>query len=940
MNKLLACMLVVALGFSSHPVYATDMADESNEHMEDTNAKIAYQLPEDDNTTINLANDNISSNVPKLDDLASDESQLVIPQGEEHNLIPYSLNTVTINQSQTTVDIQTVIQEAIYSANIGETVTVVGENINNTTGISIYIPVGLTVRWQAVLHTPDNTLSPTLTQLGPGHLIIDDGTSLSSDDNTTLRFNGQLTMRDGTIVSDVGSAVVGDMTADSFDMWGGTITSSSSPAISLIESGCHVQIHGGTVHSTYNSAIRIGHQHASLKISGGLITGDRNAHTVLITHGAPTNDVIVSGTGRVEARGNGNAIETASGVTVTDSAVVTANAGRGLVVGGDVTVSDSAVVSSVSGIAIRAGQPSSTVTVSGGTVSSDTHTAIMVSGEHAAVAVSGGLVLSEGPANTIENNHGTSSSDNVTISGTGRVEAKGSGDAINTWGDVTVSDSAVVTTASGHGIKTSGPDAIVTIDGGQTSSNTGNAILTTGRQANVTVSGGTHNTNHSETIRSLGQDAVITVSGGTIHSRANNAIDVTGQNAVVNISGGLLFTEETNTVVLGNTSNTTNVTISGTGRIEARGSGNAILTYGEVTVTDSAFVSATRVHAIEKRGTTATVTINGGVVFSPGRTIFGVDPVIGMNGTPTISDPAVVVAWNKAAGNTTYTAATTTDLVAVPSGATVGWDSSGGTLAVYYNGETTVPTAAGTYVVEVRISGGTGYEAAAILLGNYTIAKAAAPSITYPVATTITYGEALASAALTGGSTVHGDFTWDDGEIYPTIANSGYTVNFTPNPQTLANYEPITTLSETVAITVNKATTNGVPQTFEVVNTQAHTYSYDLTALLPDVSPRTLGTVTYNVTSVDNTDGVLATALTGTVVSPLTIDVASVADIGKTAEITITISSDNYNDFTAVLTVETVPKQTVTITADMQIWQEAFIVVCPMRTVIPLLPVT
>jgi len=111
MNKLLACMLVVALGFSSYPVYATDMVGASYEQLEATNAKIVYQLPADDvvvdnvepnddveppaevepeedveptaevepedeveppaddSDTINLANDNISSNVPKLDDL-------------------------------------------------------------------------------------------------------------------------------------------------------------------------------------------------------------------------------------------------------------------------------------------------------------------------------------------------------------------------------------------------------------------------------------------------------------------------------------------------------------------------------------------------------------------------------------------------------------------------------------------------------------------------------------------------------------------------------------------------------------------------------------------------------------------------------------------------------------------------------------------------------
>ena len=143
MNKLLACMLVVALGLSSYPVYAMGTTDESNEQVEDTNAKISYQLPEDnivvdnvepnddvkpqaevepeddveppadDSTTINLTDDNISSNVPKFDDLASDDSQLVIPQGEdEHDdntfsgITPYSttIGGITVTGGVLNVD--------------------------------------------------------------------------------------------------------------------------------------------------------------------------------------------------------------------------------------------------------------------------------------------------------------------------------------------------------------------------------------------------------------------------------------------------------------------------------------------------------------------------------------------------------------------------------------------------------------------------------------------------------------------------------------------------------------------------------------------------------------------------------------------------------------------------------------------------------------------
>ena len=196
------------------------------------------------------------------------------------------------------------------------------------------------------------------------------------------------------------------------------------------------------------------------------MTGAAPQHTILSAHPYNTNDVIVSNAARVAAWGSGNAIETAGGVTVKDAAVITANSGRGMVVGGDVTVSDSAVVSSVSGIAIRAGQPTSTVTINGGTVSSNTHSAIITSGEHGTVVVSGGLVYSEGAANTIENNHGAGSSDNVTISGTGRVEARGSGDAINTFGNVSVSNSAFVSATTTTALSARSTTSTVSVDGG------------------------------------------------------------------------------------------------------------------------------------------------------------------------------------------------------------------------------------------------------------------------------------------------------------------------------------------------------------------------------------------------------------------------------------------------------------------------------------------
>jgi hypothetical protein len=100
-----------------------------------------------------------------------------------------------------------------------------------------------------------------------------------------------------------------------------------------------------------------------------------------------------------------------------------------------------------------------------------------------------------------------------------------------------------------------------------------------------------------------------------------------------------------------------------------------------------------------------------------------------------------------------------------------------------------------------------------------TVSKAVAPSITWPTATPITYGAALQTSTLSGGSTAYGTFAWTDGAIIPTVVNSGYSVTFTPSESTLANYEAITPLTQNVAITVGKAaqpvlTINGLDDSY------------------------------------------------------------------------------------------------------------------------------
>ena len=95
------------------------------------------------------------------------------------------------------------------------------------------------------------------------------------------------------------------------------------------------------------------------------------------------------------------------------------------------------------------------------------------------------------------------------------------------------------------------------------------------------------------------------------------------------------------------------------------------------------------------------------------------------------------------------------------------------------------------------------YEGSLTSAPTAAVSKAPAPTITFPTSTAIAYGAALSTSALSGGSTEYGTFAWTNGSVIPTVVNSGYEVTFTPSADTVANYEAISTLTGTVAITVN-----------------------------------------------------------------------------------------------------------------------------------------
>ena len=118
-----------------------------------------------------------------------------------------------------------------------------------------------------------------------------------------------------------------------------------------------------------------------------------------------------------------------------------------------------------------------------------------------------------------------------------------------------------------------------------------------------------------------------------------------------------------------------------------------------------------------------------------------------------------------------------------------------------------LPINAGTYTIKARVEAKGNYAAAdSTNTLTLTINKAAAPTITWPAANDLTYGQKLSESTLSGGSTEYGSFAWAKPDTVPTAGTSGYSVTFTPSDSTVQNYEPITTTTQDVDVTVAQAT--------------------------------------------------------------------------------------------------------------------------------------
>jgi len=133
--------------------------------------------------------------------------------------------------------------------------------------------------------------------------------------------------------------------------------------------------------------------------------------------------------------------------------------------------------------------------------------------------------------------------------------------------------------------------------------------------------------------------------------------------------------------------------------------------------------------------------------------------------------------------------------------------------------------------------------------------------------------------------------------------NVTVTINYIDTNYSLSE-NTITTTVDIAKIAYNKEITGSTSVRGEVAKTGVE---YDLTGLLNLPEGYTFGTPTY----IDNTDGVL-TGTPSVANNVLTYDVTS-ATVGKTGKVQIPVSSTNYTDVNAILTITTVEKEPLTI---------------------------
>jgi hypothetical protein len=281
----------------------------------------------------------------------------------------------------------------------------------------------------------------------------------------------------------------------------------------------------------------------------------------------------------------------------------------------------------------------------------------------------------------------------------------------------------------------------VNISDGKVSAINGNAVNNNG-SGTISISGGTVSGTTGYLVYNYNSAGKITISGTAVVTSADtasNAGTVCISNGQLEITGG---------------------TVSNTA------TGNAIRTTSGAVTFSGGEVLAKSGYAINNAGT-GTITLTGGLVFAYGK----MNNVI--NGTPTTSANAAIVAWDSTAGNAKYTAFTGNDIALLPSTSTAKWLNKDGKAGIEY--------ASGT---------NTGF----IPLG-VEVAKTT-PTYALPSGLTSTVGQTLADVVLPAG------WEWESDPEITLVGSEGtrtHKAKFTHSDT--VNYNAVGNIDLTVTIT-------------------------------------------------------------------------------------------------------------------------------------------
>jgi len=324
-----------------------------------------------------------------------------------------------IKQEFSVSKIETELQTVIDNATNNDIVTVTGSKTNADATLTLNIAAGKTVVWQATYQSGSPFWADHLISFsGAGTFVVENGSLLTANANG-MHASGEgsaVIVRDNGKVQTSGEGMNAIITYGYVEIKDNAhLSSTTGETIASHSDNATVLVTGGTVSATSENAIITWGKNSQILISGGYVSNDADGYSMVINakDNNPNNDALVhvSGTGKVEAKGYGDAIYTDGRVIVSGNAQVSIIKGGNYAFIGairttrDILLTDFAKVSASNKYAICA----ENIIVSGNSI-------VEAKGDAIAIAI-GNVVISDYAQVIAANNCAISSHNSVMLDG-------------------------------------------------------------------------------------------------------------------------------------------------------------------------------------------------------------------------------------------------------------------------------------------------------------------------------------------------------------------------------------------------------------------------------------------------------------------------------------------------------------------------------------------